>query len=94
MEPADWQDSGLDLLCVEMRTASGTPLYDALKTAIVIIINTGEKRAVTLPKLSDGKVWVNRIDTTVKHGAVFRTANGNIECPANSLMVMTLEDAA
>ncbi len=93
MEPADWQDPGLDLLCVEMRTASGTPLYDALETAIVIIINTGEERVVTLPELSDGKVWVNRIDTTEKHGAVFRSANGNIECPANSLMVMTLEDA-
>lgn len=92
MEEADWQDPNLDLLCVEMRTASGTPAYDALETAIIMIFNIGDERTVTLPQSPPGKTWVNRIDTTSEHGSVFRHTNASMESPANSVLVMTLED--
>ncbi|MGI9402121.1 MAG: glycogen debranching protein GlgX [Rhizobiaceae bacterium] len=93
MEDSDWQNPDLDLLCVEMRTASGTPEYDTLETAIMIIINIGEKRSVALPDLSNGKRWINRIDTTAENGSVYHLANGTIESPANSVIALTLEDA-
>jgi isoamylase len=63
MTEADWTDSGLRFVAVEMRTASATPEYATLEYAIFAAFNAGEAKHVILPAPPPGRVWVRRLDT-------------------------------
>ncbi|PYE86008.1 glycogen debranching protein GlgX [Pseudoroseicyclus aestuarii] len=63
MTPEDWQDPSRKLICVEMRTASGTPDYATLEYAIFAVFNQGRPARVTLPEPPPGRHWVRYIDT-------------------------------
>ena len=47
----DWLDPDLRTVCVEMRTASGTPHYAALEYAVFVVFNAGPALDV---RLADG----------------------------------------
>jgi isoamylase len=50
MAGADWENPELQLVCVEMRTASGTPRYAALEYAIFAVFNAGAAVDVVVPE--------------------------------------------
>jgi glycogen operon protein len=94
MADADWHDETRRLLCVEKRTAAGTPRYAALETAVFLVFNSGEAAEVTLPPAPRGMGWVARIDTSEEGVAVERPAAGTIPCPGNSVLALVLEAQA
>ena len=63
MTDADWSDVSRDALVVEMRTAAGTPEYDRLETAVMLVFNRGPAFQFRLPEVAGGKVWVRHLDT-------------------------------
>ena len=63
MTDEDWAATDRDALIAEMRTASGTPEYAALETAVMLVFNRGKAFQFTLPKAPEGMVWVRHLDT-------------------------------
>ena len=55
--PQDWQDPRWSCLCVEVRTSSDTPAYDASDDVLFLVFNAGEAREVRLPPAFKGKPW-------------------------------------
>jgi len=86
-----WDDGERRILCVEMRTASGTPHYGASGTAIFGVFNAGDETGVVIPEPPQGMRWVCQIDTSEyghpSAGPVERT----MICPADTVLVLTLE---
>lgn len=64
MDGDDWNNPELRLLAAEMRTASGTPSYAALRGAVFVVFNAGGEAQVTLPELADGHQWCRRLDSS------------------------------
>jgi glycogen operon protein len=93
MTAADWEDGGRRLLCVEKRTAAGTPAYAALETALFLVFNAGAAAEVVLPACPQGRRWVCRIDTGAPAPAVARPAAGRVACPAEAVLAFVQEPA-
>ncbi len=91
MTPADWEDPALSWLCVEMRTASGTPAYDDLEYALFLVFNAGPALDVTLPPTPAGQVWSRRIDTAMPLADPERFAAGRLTVAAHSVSALVLE---
>ncbi|MBK5926291.1 glycogen debranching protein GlgX, partial [Rhodobaculum claviforme] len=68
MTPDDWEAEGLATVCVEMRTASGTPDWAVLEMALFMVFNAGEGLRVTLPRAPDGWCWSRALDTDLPTG--------------------------
>lgn len=64
MELADWSDPELRFLAAEMRMASGTPDYAALRGAVFLVMNAGPKINVHLPDTSQRGIWRRQLDTS------------------------------
>lgn len=91
MADADWTDPELNLICVELRTASGTPPYAALETAVFLVFNRGEAAEVTLPEATEGKHWVHHIDTSVPDCGQRMIAESEVNCPEKAILAFSLE---
>ena len=91
MTDADWTDDSRRLLCVEKRTAAGTPRYAAQQSAILLIFNAGKAARVVLPDAPEGQRWVCRIDTTAEPADVEREETGTLDCPAEAVLALVLE---
>lgn len=63
MVASDWNDPSQQCVVVEMRTASGTPRYASLETAILGVFNAGDAVDVKLPTAPKGTVWARHVDT-------------------------------
>jgi glycogen operon protein len=94
MTDDDWQDADRLLLCVEKRTAAGTPRYAAEPGAILLIFNAGPEADVVLPDPAKGKHWVCRIDTSADPAATDRPVKGTVPCPADAVLALVLEPLA
>jgi glycogen operon protein len=94
MTDNDWEDADRRLLCVEKRTAAGTPRYAAEPAAILLIFNAGPEAEVVLPKPAKGKHWVCRIDTSVEPSATDRPVTHSVPCPADAVLALVLEPRA
>ena len=94
MDEADWTDGNRKTLCAEMRTVSGTPAYAAHETAIFSIFNAGDAVRVTIPNPPDGMHWVCKIDTSDTDHPLAKPADGRLDCPADSVVVLVLEPDA
>jgi glycogen operon protein len=94
MTDNDWEDADRRLLCVEKRTAAGTPRYAAEPAAILLIFNAGPEAEVVLPKPAKGKHWVCRIDTSVEPSATDRGLKRSVPCPADAVLALVLEPRA
>jgi isoamylase len=68
METRDWHDPARKLIAAEKRTAAGTPAYDALEYALLMVFNAGETVEFVLPPAPDGYSWSHEIDTAEPNG--------------------------
>jgi glycogen operon protein len=93
METSDWDDPHADFVAVEMRTASGTPVYATAEYAIFVAYNAGPARTVVLPDPPAGKVWSHHIDTANPSMRAARAGRGRIGMDAESVAVCVLEPA-
>ena len=59
----DWQDPDWRTLCVEVRTSSGTPDYDASDDLLFLTFNAGDTTLVTLPDCPAGTTWELTLNT-------------------------------
>ncbi len=91
MENADWLDPDLRRVCVELRTASGTPHYAAQEIAIFAVFNAGDEATVAVPEAPPGRAWTWRIDTANPDAPPRRLGNGTIEVEANSVAALVLD---
>lgn len=94
MSTPDWVDPGLRLVCVEMRTASGTPPYAATESAIFAVFNAGGDARVRLPNPPKKMRWVWYIDTAEPGKAVVSVRKIEVAIEAQSVAVFVLERAA
>ena len=92
MTSADWTDPGRHHVCVELRTASGTPEYDRLEYAIFLVLNAGAGRTVALPHPEDGSVWVRHIDTA-RPDQPRRAVRSRIRVAGHSVVALVQEGA-
>lgn len=90
MTSEDWQDPDLAHVCVELRTASGTPAYDDLEYAIFLIFNAGDELHVALPRPPKGQVWSRHINTADPE-APPQTLAAIVHVPAHSVSALVLE---
>ncbi len=91
MQSEDWTDPELALVCVEMRTASGTPHYAALEYAVFAVFNAGPAAEVVLPETPPGQVWSQQIDTAEPDIHAGRIEGRSVTIAADSVAVMVLE---
>jgi glycogen operon protein len=93
MTPADWEDAALRYVCVELRTASGTPSYADTGYALFLVFNSGDDLEVTLTPAPDGKIWSRRINSFAPDAPNERIAFGKLSVPGHSVSALVLEDA-
>ena len=91
MTSDDWNNPDLRLVCVEMRTASGTPRYSALETAIFAVFNAGSAVEVNAPEDPEGMHWRLEIDTAHPEAEPKPVSGGKITVPEASVIVLVQE---
>jgi len=91
MTAADWEDPALAFVCVEMRTASGTPAYAEAETAVFLAINAGGTQDVVLPPTPKGQAWSRRINSHAPDAPHERLTFGRVIVPAHSVSALVLE---
>lgn len=91
MEPADWEDPALSHVCVELRTAAGTPAHDDLEYALFLVFNGGAALTVALPPAPLGFIWSRRIDTARPDAPPERLAFDPLQVAAHSVSALVLE---
>jgi glycogen operon protein len=94
MTARDWINPELKLVAVEMRTASGTPAYEASEYAIFIVFNAGAAATVAVPEPPAGQVWCAQINTADPGRAAARVGTTSIDVAAQSVAVLVLEPAS
>ncbi|MFV0335136.1 MAG: glycogen debranching protein GlgX [Tropicimonas sp.] len=94
MSTPDWVDPGLKLVCVEMRTASGTPVYATTENAIFAVFNAGGDSRVRLPDPPKKTRWCWSIDTAEPGKAEVSLQKSEVVVKAQSVAVFVLEHAA
>ena len=90
MQQEDWDNPDLDILVVEMRTASGTPEYVHREGALLVVLNRGGDNHITPPTLPEGGVWVRRFDTS--QDDAIKVIEG-MQVAANAVVVFSHETA-
>ncbi|MEM0949432.1 MAG: glycogen debranching protein GlgX [Pseudomonadota bacterium] len=93
MQEADWDDPETHCICVELRTASGTPHYGALEYAVFAVLNAGNAQVVTVPDPPPGSVWSKRIDTAEPDSPATLCDGGLVTVAADSVAIFTLDPA-
>jgi len=91
MTSDDWHNPDLRLVCVEMRTASGTPPYAALETAIFAVFNAGSAVEVKAPDDPEGLHWKLEIDTAHPEADPKPVSGGKIRVSEASVVVLVQE---
>lgn len=92
MTPQDWEDAALSFVCVELRTAAGTPDYADVEEALFLVFNAGGSLDVILTPAPEGKVWSRHINTHAPAAAPERCTYGKLVVPAHSVSALVLED--
>ena len=91
MADGDWQNPGLKTVCVEMRTASGTPAYDDVEYAIFAVFNAGISVTVRTPDPPPGQVWCLEIDSADPDATHRLRKDRALNVAAESVAVLVLE---
>ncbi|RSK34234.1 glycogen debranching enzyme GlgX [Rhodovulum iodosum] len=94
MSQQDWEDPELRLIAVEMRTASGTPPYAALETAVFAVFNAGASVRVVVPEAPEGEAWSLHLDSSRPTLAPRSLRSGAFKVAADSVAVLVLEPTA
>ncbi|MEL6644349.1 MAG: glycogen debranching protein GlgX [Pseudomonadota bacterium] len=93
MQREDWNDPELSRVCVELRTASGTPHYAAEEIAVFVVFNAGDPVDVTIPVPPDGRIWTQQIDTAMPDSPPQRMRGQTLAVAADSVAVLVLDPA-
>ena len=93
MAAGDWVEPDLRVICVEMRIASGTPVYAQSEEALFMVFNGGEALTVTLPEAPAGWVWRLHIDTDRPALMPDVTQDNSVDVAAQSVQFYELERA-
>ncbi|TCD16269.1 glycogen debranching protein GlgX [Oricola cellulosilytica] len=91
MREDDWNDPELKLLCVELRTASGTPPYAALEYALFAVFNAGPEADVVVPGTPEGQKWCVHLDTAEPNREPAKIESGTLSVAADSVVLLVLE---
>ncbi len=94
MSTPDWVDPSLRMVCVEMRTASGTPLYAASENAIFAVFNAGGDTRAQLPLPPKNQNWVWSIDSSDPERIPAPIPKRAVVVPGQSVAVFVLEKIA
>jgi len=94
MDSDDWHDPGLAHVCVVLRTASATPVYATLETAVFAVFNAGGALDVALPPAPEGHVWCRHIDTAAPDADPARQVGAALRVEADSVVALVLEPLA
>ena len=92
MRVEDWSDPELRLVAAEMRMASGTPEYAALRGAVFLVLNAGPQTEVHLPDTSQRGNWRRQLDSS-RFGPVDEPARDTETVAADSVVAFVLSDA-
>jgi glycogen operon protein len=92
-EPGDghWHDPNWRCLCVEIRTASNTPDYDASEDEIFAVLNGGDRAEVKLPGSLPGRKWVHIVDTARPALTEIEIFHELVEVAGSSVSVFALK---
>jgi glycogen operon protein len=94
MSEEDWNDPQRRLICVEMRTASGTPRYAALEYAIFAVFNAGDDCEVVVPQKPADAHWCHQVDTAAPDMEPKTVRGSKVRITAESVSVFVLEQSA
>lgn len=86
----DWHEPARRIVIVEKRTAAGTPAYDALEYALLLVFNAGGAARVTLPEPPRGQFWCHEIDTSAPDHLPQPVRTGDIEVAGQSVSALVL----
>ena len=92
MQERDWTDPQLRLVAAEMRMASGTPAYAALRGAVFLVLNAGPETRVHLPATATRGAWRRQFDTS-QDGVLDRVATRIETIPPESVVVFVLSES-
>ena len=92
MQERDWTDPQLRLVAAEMRMASGTPAYAALRGAVFLVLNAGPETRVHLPATATRGAWRRQFDTS-QDGVLDRAAARIETIPPESVVVFVLSES-
>ena len=92
MQERDWTDPQLRLVAAEMRMASGTPAYAALRGAVFLVLNAGPETRVHLPATATRGAWRRQFDTS-QDGVLDRVAARIETIPPESVVVFVLSES-
>jgi len=84
----DWQDPAWKTLCVEIRTSSSTPEYDASDDVIFAVFNAGGATDVALPPCPEGQIWEVILDTTEPDAGPHNPLTGTLKAPADCVLAL------
>ena len=90
MEPLDWHDPARKLLAAEIRTAAGTPDYDTLEYAVLLVLNAGDDVAFALPPAPKGQTWCFEIDSAQPNRPSDAVTTKGITVAAQSVVALVL----
>lgn len=90
MELDDWSDPDLRFLAAEMRMASGTPDYAALRGAVFLVLNAGPAITVHLPDTTQRGIWRRQLDTS-RDAAIDAPAGDTARIAADSVVAFVLD---
>jgi len=94
MGKSDWE-SVENVICAELRMASGTPAYAAREDAVLLIFNRGGVVDISLPPVAEHRHWRIMLDTSLSDGGSGRkTAPPKLSVAADCVMALALEDQA
>ena len=94
MSSVDWENPELDIVCAELRTASGSPIFAALDYAIFVVFNRGSPTEVDLPTCPPGQQWSRSIDTDNPTGAPEVVTQPRVLIARESVCAFVLEESA
>lgn len=86
-----WNDPDWRTLCIEIRAASDSAIYETSKDGIFAIFNAGEQTDVVLPSCPDQRSWVQIIDTTNPDQGNAPVEGKSLTASASSVIVLSLE---
>lgn len=83
----DWLRPELNTICVEVRTSSDTPAYDASDDVLFLVFNNAEACEIAMPPCPEGTVWEQVLNTAApKDGPVCITGS-TVPADAHAIQV-------
>lgn len=83
----DWQRADLRTICVEVRTSSDTPAYDASDDVLFLVFNNADACDILLPPCPDGTTWEQILNTVTPNDGPVCITDQTVRADANAVQV-------